>query len=103
MSAQGWDIPDEGVVPDDDVGSYVGSPTSPGLGAEAADYDHLLLLGPAMSGYFSTPSGMPGAVIEPLYITDPFEGSIAASEHGQQVIAAGIAHAVEQFLSKPAR
>jgi N-acetylmuramoyl-L-alanine amidase len=103
MNAQGWDIPDEGVVPDDDVGSYVGSPTSPGLGAEAADYDHLLLLGPAMSGYFSTPSGMPGAVIEPLYITDPFEGSIAASEHGQQVIAAGIAHAVEQFLSKPAR
>jgi N-acetylmuramoyl-L-alanine amidase len=103
MNAQGWDIPDEGVVPDDSVGSYVGSPTSPGLGAEAASYDHLLLLGPAMSGFFSTPSKMPGAVIEPLYITDPFEAAIAASRHGQQVIARGIARAVEQFLRKPTR
>jgi hypothetical protein len=91
------------VVPDDSVGSYVGSPTSPGLGAEAASYDHLLLLGPAMSGFFSTPSKMPGAVIEPLYITDPFEAAIAASRHGQQVIARGIARAVEQFLRKPTR
>jgi N-acetylmuramoyl-L-alanine amidase len=41
---------------------------------------------------------MPGAVIEPLYLTDPFEGSIAASAKGQAVIAQGIATAVEQFL-----
>jgi N-acetylmuramoyl-L-alanine amidase len=56
-----------------------------------------------MSGFFSTPSEMPGAVIEPLYITDPFEASIAASSRGQQVIARGLADAVEQFLSRPAR
>jgi N-acetylmuramoyl-L-alanine amidase len=103
MNAQGWDIPDGGVVPDGSVGSYVGSPTTPGLAAEAAAYGHLLLLGPAMSGFFSTPSEMPGAVIEPLYITDPFEASIAASSRGQQVIARGLADAVEQFLSRPAR
>jgi hypothetical protein len=32
---------------------------------------------------------MPGAVIEPLYLTDPFEGSIANSRHGQSVIGRG--------------
>lgn len=54
---------------------------------------------PAMPGFFSTPSRMPGAVIEPLYLTDPFEGSIAASKNGQQTIARGIATAVERFLA----
>jgi N-acetylmuramoyl-L-alanine amidase len=49
-------------------------------------------------GYFSTPSEMPGAVIEPLYVTDPFEGSIADSTVGQQAIAHGIASGVKQFL-----
>ena len=41
---------------------------------------------------------MPGALIEPLFITDSFEGSIADSTHGQQVIAGGIARAVEQYF-----
>lgn len=103
MNAQGWGIPDEGVMPDGGEGSYVGGPTDSGLAAQAAAYDHLLLLGPAMPGFFSHPSRMPGAVIEPLYLTDGFEGSLAASSHGQQVIAGGIARAVEQFLSTPAR
>jgi N-acetylmuramoyl-L-alanine amidase len=43
---------------------------------------------------------MPGALIEPLYLTDPFEASIAASARGQQVIAAGIAAAAGQYLSQ---
>ena len=46
----------------------------PALSEAAAAYGHLLLLGPAMAGYFATPSQMPGALIEPLFITDPFEG-----------------------------
>jgi N-acetylmuramoyl-L-alanine amidase len=41
---------------------------------------------------------MPGALIEPLFITDPFEGSIAASTRGQQIIATGLARAVEQYF-----
>jgi N-acetylmuramoyl-L-alanine amidase len=52
-----------------------------------------MLLGPAKKGYFSTPSTMPGSLVEPLFITDPFEGSIAASGRGQRVIAAGLARA----------
>jgi N-acetylmuramoyl-L-alanine amidase len=98
MNAQGWGIPNDGVMPDDDLGSFVGDAASGGIAGEAAAYDHLLLIGPAASQFFTTPSQMPGAVIEPLYITDPYEGSIAASTHGQQVIAGGIAQAVEQYF-----
>ena len=101
MNAQGWGIPNDGVVPDTALGSYVGDPSAVGIAAEAANYDHLLLIGPAAAGFFSTPSEMPGAVIEPMYITDPFEGSIADSAHGQMVIAQGIATAVEQYLEPP--
>lgn len=93
MNAQGWQIPDAGVQPDQGLGSA--------LTAADVAYGHLLLLGPAQRGYFSTPSLMPGALIEPLFITDPFEGSIAASNRGQQVIAAGLAHAVEQYFAPP--
>jgi N-acetylmuramoyl-L-alanine amidase len=41
---------------------------------------------------------MPGAVIEPLYLTDRFEGSIADTAQGQMVIARGVARAIETFL-----
>ena len=103
MDAQDWAIPDEGVLPDSGLGSLV--PTEPGTGGPLAagseQYGHLMLLGPAMPGYFSTPSKMPGAVVEPLFITDPFEGSIAASARGQDVIASGIAQAVEQYFASP--
>jgi len=92
MNRHGWQIPNEGVQQDDQLGSTVNA-------ARADAYGHLLLLGPAKRGYFNTPSMMPGALIEPLFITDPFEGSIANSSLGQHVIAAGIAQAVEQFFA----
>jgi N-acetylmuramoyl-L-alanine amidase len=99
MNAQGWGIPNDGVQPDTTLGSYVGDPSSGGIAGEAASYDHLLLLGPALAGYFSTPSQMPGAVIEPLYLTDPFEGSIADTSAGHMVLAQGIARAIQTFLT----
>ncbi|HUC24431.1 MAG TPA: hypothetical protein VMA73_17110 [Streptosporangiaceae bacterium] len=34
--------------------------------------------------------------VEPLFVTDPFEGSTAASGRGQRVIAAGFARAADQ-------
>jgi N-acetylmuramoyl-L-alanine amidase len=91
MNEQGWQIPDDGAQPDQGLGSTL-------TPADHA-YGHLLLLGPAKKGYFSTPSTMPGALVEPLFITDPFEGSIAASSHGQQVIAVGLASAIEQYFA----
>jgi N-acetylmuramoyl-L-alanine amidase len=91
MNAQGWQIPDIGAQTDQGLGSS--------LTAADQAYDHLLLLGPAKQGYFSTPSMMPGALVEPLFVTDPFEASIAASSRGQRVIAAGLAQAVEQYFA----
>ncbi len=99
MDAQGWAIPDDGVQTDGSLGSFVGNADAGGIAGAAASYQHLLLLGPAASGFFATPSQMPGAVIEPLYLTDPYEGSIAASARGQEVIAQGVAAAVEQYLA----
>jgi N-acetylmuramoyl-L-alanine amidase len=98
MNAKGWQIPNDGVLDDVGMGSNNGDPATSELAAMAQEYDHIMLLGPAMNGYFSTPSEMPGALIEPLYITDPFEGSIAANPTDQQVIAGGIATAVERYF-----
>lgn len=94
MNHRGWQIPDAGVASDSGLGSAV-------TAADAA-YGHLILLGPAKPGYFSTPSQMPGALIEPLFLTDPFEASIAASALGQQVIAAGLAAGIERYFAGPA-
>jgi N-acetylmuramoyl-L-alanine amidase len=91
MNARGWRIPDAGVHTDQGLGSS--------LTAASHAYGHLMLLGPAKAGYFSTPSRMPGALVEPLFITDPFEGSIAASKGGQHMIATGLARAVEAYFS----
>jgi N-acetylmuramoyl-L-alanine amidase len=91
LNGDGLDIPDDGVASDVGLGSSLDS-------ADMA-YDHLLLLGPAEEGFFSTPSQMPGALVEPLYLTDPFEASVAVSASGQQLIAAGVAEAVEQYFA----
>ncbi|MGP0032137.1 MAG: N-acetylmuramoyl-L-alanine amidase family protein [Acidimicrobiales bacterium] len=101
LNARGWGIPDEGVQSDDALGSVAPTDSDTGLADEAQNYDHLLLLGPASPGYFSTPSLMPGVVIEPLFITDPFEADIADSALGQHVIALGLAQAVDQYFGPP--
>jgi N-acetylmuramoyl-L-alanine amidase len=91
MNAQGWGIPNEGVASDVYLGSAVNS--------LAQAYGHLSLLGPPKRGYLLIPSQMPGALTEPLFLTDPFEGSIAASARGQSVIAGGLAKAVKQYFA----
>jgi hypothetical protein len=92
MNAQGWGIPSLGVSDDSELGG-------PALTTAAGNYGHLLLLGPASPGFFSTPSTMPGALIEPLFITDPYEGSIAETPADQEVIAGGLAKAIEQYFA----
>jgi N-acetylmuramoyl-L-alanine amidase len=91
LNAAGLDIPDDGVVSDVGLGST--------LTAADMAYGRLMLLGPAKPGYFTTPSQMPGALIEPLYVTDPFEAAVAASPRGQHLIADGIADAVERYFA----
>lgn len=98
MNARGWGIPNAGVTSDALEGSAVPTTSTGTLAQDAASYGHVLLLGPAMPGYFDTPSNMPGALIEPLFITDPAEGSIAASTSGQEAIAHGLDAAIEQYF-----
>ncbi|HLW96097.1 MAG TPA: N-acetylmuramoyl-L-alanine amidase [Solirubrobacteraceae bacterium] len=92
LRAGGYAVPDDGVH--DDVGY--------GSSVTAADraYGHLLLLGPAKRGYFSDPTLMPGALIEPLFITNPAEASIAASARGQQTLARGLADAARDYFRR---
>ena len=92
LNAQGYQIPTGGVRSDSQMGST--------LSAAGAAYGHLILLGPAKAGYFTTPSQMPGALIEPLFLTDPFEASIAVSSKGQHLIAEGIAEAAGQYFAQ---
>jgi N-acetylmuramoyl-L-alanine amidase len=46
---------------------------------------------------------MPSALIEPLFITEPFEGTIAAGARGQETIAKGLTLAIEQYFGPPAK
>jgi N-acetylmuramoyl-L-alanine amidase len=92
LNAQGYQIPNGGVSTDAGFGSTVSE--------AGVSYGHLELLGPAYpQNGFTTPSQMPGALIEPLFLTDPFEATIAASDNGQQLIAEGVTDAVGQYFT----
>ena len=90
MAARGWRVPDDGVTGHSSGGGEHSS--------KSVSYGHLFVLGPAMRGYNDHPSDMPGALVEPLFISNPDEGDIAVGAPGQQVLASGIADALEQFL-----
>ncbi|MGI8578800.1 MAG: N-acetylmuramoyl-L-alanine amidase family protein [Nocardioidaceae bacterium] len=89
--AAGWAVPDRGWRLDTGA-------DAPTLTSKGAAYGHFLLLGPAMPGWNAHPSQAPGVLIEPLFLTRPTEADVAASAHGQRVMAAAIASAVERFL-----
>jgi N-acetylmuramoyl-L-alanine amidase len=92
LAAAGWQIPDRGIAVDT-------SDNAPTLTARAAAYPYLLELGPAQAGWLEQPSQMPGALCEPLFLSDPIEASIAASSAGQAAIARGFAEAITAQLS----
>jgi N-acetylmuramoyl-L-alanine amidase len=90
LRSHGWQVPNDGVT---------GHSSGGGAHSSASrDYGHLFLLGPAMRGYNDHPSRMPGALIEPLFISNPTEGRIATSSAGQHALASGIVAAVREFL-----
>ena len=90
--AAGWPVPDRGTLRD--TKNHGTALTEAG-----ARYGHEALLGPYAKGWVSHPSHMPGAIIEPLFLTRPTEADIAYSAAGQAVLARAILTAVEQFLS----
>ncbi|MCW3045341.1 MAG: cell wall hydrolase/autolysin [Actinobacteria bacterium] len=94
LNAAGWQVPDRGIIDDATL-------NAPALSAQANAYGHLLLLGPAAAGWLSTPSAMPGVLVEPFFLANATEATVAADPAGQQAIAAGITRAIEQFLAVP--
>jgi N-acetylmuramoyl-L-alanine amidase len=91
LAAHGWQVPDRGVTPDTGMGA-------PALTSQAAAYGHLLLLGPASPGWFNHPSSMPGALCEPLFLTDPGEQAVAMNKAGQEALARGFADAIDRYF-----
>jgi N-acetylmuramoyl-L-alanine amidase len=96
FSAKGWAVPDRGVKDDGDL-------SAPAFTAAAQNYGHLLELGPAKAGFLDDPSKMPGALTEPLFVTDRNEADVAVSKGGQEAMASGIKQAVDDYFSASAR
>ncbi|HEX3723814.1 MAG TPA: N-acetylmuramoyl-L-alanine amidase [Nitrolancea sp.] len=90
LHGQGYTTPDRGIAVDseDNEGS---------LGTLPATYDHLVLLGPAVPGQL-TPSMMPGALCEMLFLSNPSEATAAIDPGVQRLIAGGLVQAIETFL-----
>lgn len=85
-------LEDRGVVTDDQL-------DAPTLSDRAGSYGRLLLLGPARPGWLDQGTSMPGALVEPLFLTRPAEAAIAASATGQRRIAQALAAALESYLN----
>ena len=92
LAASGHSVPNLGVHNDVGYGDLASA------GAQA--YGHLTLLGPPKRGYLRTPTLVPAALIEPLFLTNPPEATLADSAAGQEAIARGLAQAAEQFLGR---
>ena len=91
FTKSGWQVYDRGVLSDADTGHT-------GLTAAADSYGRLMELGPAKAGWNDHPSLMPGALVEPFFVTDPVEAQVANSVAGQKAIAAGLAQGLAGFL-----
>ena len=83
---------DRGVWTDDQLGA-------PTLTPSGSTYGHLIELGPASAGWVDHPSEMPGALVEPLFLTNPGEASVAASPAGQEKIATALKNGLEAYFS----
>jgi N-acetylmuramoyl-L-alanine amidase len=86
---------DRGVWTDDQL-------AAPTLTGSGSSYNHLIELGPMSQGWVDDPSQMPGALVEPLFVTNPAEALIASDPAGQQKIAEALESGVLKFLSAAA-
>ena len=83
---------DRGVWTDDQL-------AAPTLTSSGSTYGHLIELGPMASGWVDDPSQMPGALVEPLFLTNPAEAQMAGGSAGQRRIAAALETGLVKFLS----
>lgn len=66
-------------------------------GAESGG-GHLVLLGPRIPGYIDEPSAMPGALVEPLFLTRPDDLAAIAAPGGTDAVGEAVATGVTEFL-----
>jgi N-acetylmuramoyl-L-alanine amidase len=85
---------DRGVWTDDQL-------AAPTLTGSGESYNHLIELGPLSQGWVDNPSQMPGALVEPLFVTNPAEAQIASDPAGQQKIAEALESGVLKFTTGP--
>jgi N-acetylmuramoyl-L-alanine amidase len=83
---------DRGVITDDQLDAVT-------LSDRAASYGHLILLGPADPGWVDKGTTMPGALVEPMFLTNPDEARLASSPSGQRQIADALVAGIESYLA----
>ncbi len=83
---------DRGILTDDAL-------DAPTISERAGDYGHLVVLGPAQPGWLDQGTSVPGALVEPLFLTAPADASLAASSAGQRRVAGALAAGLEAFLN----
>lgn len=83
---------DRGVWTDDQL-------AAPTLTSSGSTYNHLIELGPMARGWVDEPSQMAGALVEPLFLTNPAEARMASDPAGQQVIAVALEAGLVKFLT----
>lgn len=83
---------DRGVWTDDQL-------AAPTLTASGSAYGHLIELGPISAGWVDNPSQMPGALVEPLFVTNPKEAQLASDPAGQQRIAEALKAGLLKYLA----
>jgi len=83
---------DRGVWTDDQL-------AAPTLTASGSLYGHLIELGPPSAGYVDNPSQMPGALVEPLFLTNAAEAKFASNALGQQRVAAALEVGLQKYFS----
>jgi len=84
-------LQDRGARPDDQL-------DVPTLTDAGASYGHLIQLGPPQPGLVSRASAMPGALTEPLFVTEPSEAALVVSAEGRERITGALASGLEGFL-----
>lgn len=72
------------------------------LTARAAAYGQLLQLGPAAPPWFRSPSAMPGAIVEALFLTNPVEAGFALSRRGRTALGRGVAAGIDAYFRSAA-
>jgi N-acetylmuramoyl-L-alanine amidase len=85
-------LDDRGVTSDEDL-------SAPTITDAGAAYGHLIELGPRDPGWVDSPSAMPGALVEPLFLTAPDEATLAARPEGRARIARALADGLRSYLN----